>query len=270
MKRQRRRFPLPREHGAWAVVLVPFAVGSFFSTQPTIELFLLFVAVMGFFLAHVPVRIMIRERTGQSRNQTQMREERRWAAITLGIASIAGMVLLNRGFLFLGVIAAAGVLSFFGNLVLMRKNSPSLVADLVAVLGLTLSGPAAYYVGTGSLDERAFVLWFSFTLFFGSGFVYVQMKIRASSLKKSSLTWKERLTLGRSNLLYHLTAIGCMAILARVSGSDILLVAAFAPMTLHAFMGTIRMTPQTRFKRLGFLLVGQSALFGAMLLAIGL
>lgn len=267
MKKRITGFPLPREHGAWAVVLVPFAVGSFFSPQPTIELFLLFAAVMGFFLAHVPVRTIIRERSGRTRKQA-LPDERRWAAIALGIACIAGVILMNRGFSLLGVIAAAGVVSFLGNLVLMRKNRPSLVADLVAVLGLTLSGPAAYYVATGLLDERAFVLWFSLALFFGSGFVYVQMKIRASSVKKSSLTWKERLILGKGNILYHLTAIGCIALLAWMTGSDLLLIATFAPMTLHALIGTIRMKPQTRFKRLGFLLVGQSVLFGAMLVGI--
>ncbi len=55
-----------------------------------------------------------------------------------------------------------------------------MAAQLVGTVGLTCTAPAAYYIGTGRLDERAFVLWAANWIFAGNQIHFVQLRIRSA------------------------------------------------------------------------------------------
>jgi len=52
-----------------------------------------------------------------------------------------------------------------------------MAAQLAGAIGLTCTAPAAYYVGTGRLSERAFVLWAAHWIFAGNRIHFVQLRI---------------------------------------------------------------------------------------------
>jgi len=70
-------------------------------------------------------------------------------------------------------------------------------------------------------------------------------------------------------LLYHLLALSFVIFLVAVHYTPRIAIIAFAPMTMHAIYGTVSLSGQVRFKRLGFILVGQSVLFAVLLIHAG-
>ena len=55
-----------------------------------------------------------------------------------------------------------------------------MAAQLVGAIGLTCTAPAAYYIGTGRLSERAFILWAANWIFAGNQIHFVQLRIHSA------------------------------------------------------------------------------------------
>ncbi|MGA7766885.1 MAG: hypothetical protein WCA27_11755 [Candidatus Sulfotelmatobacter sp.] len=75
-----------------------------------------------------------------------------------------------------------------------------MAAQLVGAIGLTCTAPAAYYIGTGRLSERAFILWAANWIFVGTRFISFNcgsilperlLSLR-NLLKGSSSYWRSR------------------------------------------------------------------------------
>lgn len=260
---------LPREHGAWAILCVPLLVGSAFARAWTWEYTLLWTCALAFFLASNAAGTMIRGERQRGRPGATTPRSGLWTAIYGSVGTALSVPLLARGYSLLLPIGATGVLAFIGAFLVRTRFPGSIGNSLLGVAGLTLGAPAAYYVGTGRLDVTAGMLWLLNALFFGSGVLYVHMKIGAAALKKQTLTIGEKFSLGACTLSYYagmLTLIGGLAALGWISLRAIV---AFLPVTLHVCIGTITLSGQVRFKRLGFLLLGQSVLFAVLIVIFG-
>ena len=166
--------------------------------------------------------------------------------------------LLLKGYIFLLVIGVVGAVFFFCNFFLVKHYSKMIATDLIAVAGLALSGPSVYYVLTGTLDRTALSLYVLNFLFFGCSVFYVHMKIHASASKKPEIAWREKLSLGKVNLLYYAAVVTVVAILAVAHFTHVLVLVAFVPMVVHGVYGTVKLSTKVHFKKLGFLLLGQS------------
>ena len=91
------------------------------------------------------------------------------------------------------------------------------------------------------------------------------MKMHATATKKAELDLKEKLTLGRLNLLYHVAVMTIVAILSATHFTTQFAVLAFVPMAVHAVYGTYKLSGKVRFKTLGLVLLGQSLVFAVLL-----
>lgn len=264
---------ITKEHGSWAVLLVPMLVSASVVGKWTIDFVLLTLSAFGFFMSYVPVHILLRNLLGVPHQDEKLTQAKFWAAMYLFIGAAFILPLLMKGYIFLLPIGALGAIAFFGNFILTRRYFKTIASDLLAVAGLTLSAPSAYYVLTGLLDTTALLLFILNFLFFGCSVFYVHMKIRASATKKTKLTWTDKLSLGKLNLLYHAAVILIVGILAATSASGrrldslsgLVALIAFTPMFIHGVYGTVKLSGRIRFKNLGFLLLAQSILFGILL-----
>ncbi|MGA3089264.1 MAG: hypothetical protein ABSD75_11675 [Terriglobales bacterium] len=72
-----------------------------------------------------------------------------------------------------------------------------MIAQLAGAIGLTCTAPAAYYIGTGRLSERALILWAANWIFAGNQIHFVQLRIH--SARDSSFS--QKYALGRIFLL---------------------------------------------------------------------
>lgn len=127
-----------------------------------------------------------------------------------------------------------------------RKTERSITMQLLAVAGLALTAPAAWYVATGQLDYR---LWLLNVLYFAGGIFYVKMHVA---------TAMERKPAGRGPVvIYHAALAGILA------WWPVGLV--FVPVIVRAFVGAARVSPVLRIKRLGWTEVAYSVVFAVSL-----
>src|SRR5271166_2318475 len=155
---------IPREHGAWGMMLVPLATGAVVALRAGINggaLTLFILAAMSLFWLRTPVEAWL----GTSAIKAQTEQERAFvlrmiAGIALlAAASIASLLWngCNRGLLPIGAVAALAfamqaVVKKFG-----RKGR--MPAQVIGAVGLTATAAGAYYVATGKLDHVALALW---------------------------------------------------------------------------------------------------------------
>ena len=133
---------IPREHGAWAVLAVPMAIAAATEERVSGDFIVLAMASLAFFLAYLPVQLMLRDALGTRQPEDRMQNARSWGVGYLLTAGVLGVILLLRGFWLLAPIGVLGVAIFLLNFFLTRRRPKSIAGDLTAVTGLTLTGPA--------------------------------------------------------------------------------------------------------------------------------
>src|ERR1035437_5932761 len=177
---------IPREHGAWGMLLVPLATGAVASLRSNANgggaLALFIVAAMSLFWLRTPVESWL----GTSPIKAQTKDERAFvlkmiAAIgLLAVGSIAALLWdgLSRGLLTIGAVAGLAFAIQVGVKRLGRKAR--MPAQIIGAVGLTSTAAGAYYVATGKLDRIAVALWLANWLFAGDQIHFVQVRIRSS------------------------------------------------------------------------------------------
>ena len=91
-----------------------------------------------------------------------------------------------------------------------------MMAQLVGAIGLTCTAPAAYYIGTGRLSERAFVLWAANWIFAGNQIHFVQLRIQSARAS----TFSQKFARGKIFFLAQLAFFASLVVrivLARTS-----------------------------------------------------
>jgi hypothetical protein len=186
---RRRALIIPREHGAWGLLLVPLFTGvvaGFASGHRFWPLLQFTLAALSLFWLRTPVESLI----GVGPLTANTKDERRTALVaSLLLATVATACLTDliwKGqdsrLLLLGEATAFALL--VQSVLRSRGRSWRMAAQLVGAIGLTCTAPAAYYIGTGRLGERAFILWAANWAFAGNQIHFVQLRIhsaRASS-----------------------------------------------------------------------------------------
>ena len=260
IKAMKVRVPLPREHGAWAVLLIPLFVAMGVAGQWGVRSSLLLGAVLSLYLARYPLVLWARSRF-------EMFPEKGlsilsvWLAIGLGLGAV---LTFNYRLYLLVPFAVVGALFLLVHLMLVRyRNERTIVGEFLGIGALTLTAPAAFYAVTGSVAARAFLLWFVNVAYFGASVFYVKMRVADRSRTEKP---EGRLFAG-SLLLYQAVVLICIGLLSYFDLLPPLIFVAFLPMALHTVVDAARREKQLDIKRLGFTLVAHSVVFA--LLAVG-
>jgi hypothetical protein len=255
---------LPKEHGAWAVLLVPpLVVGALRGFTP--DLALVIAVSLAFFTGHPAAQVLFRHARGSRQPAPLVDAARRRCAVCAAAATAAGLPLLAAGHWHLLAFLPPAAAAFIGSHALSRARGKTPLSDFVAMAGLTLTGPAALAVADGGCGPDCILFYLYNLLFFGGSVFYVHMKMRRPGGRENFSGAAARLTAGRANLLYQagtLTGLGGLAVADAAPPAAFL---AFVPMALQAVCGTCTLGAPVRFKRLGFLLLGHSILFGVLL-----
>ena len=209
-RRERRHaLVLPREHGAWGLLLVPMVTGAgvaFRESANILPALLLLITALALFWLRTPVESLL----GTSAMRAQTEDERRTVSFVIAVlgavaASALGALLWagqNPGLWLIG--AAAGA-AFVGQALLKlmwrrpprpsregeaerprSKNSTQnlrMLSEIVGTIGLTASAPAAYYVITGKFGLTAGMLWLANLIFAGDQIHFVQFRLHTSKIE---------------------------------------------------------------------------------------
>jgi len=265
---RRRALVVPREHGAWGMLLVPLASGAavgLLAGGRVVPVLLLTTAVLALFWLRTPLESWLG--TGAVRAQT-LEERQLVRNFTLPLATIAAVNLSalfwqgkNRGLMWLGLIAGA---AFVAQLLLKKMGRATRVAaEMVGALTLTSTAPAAYYVATGRLDARAWVLWMVNGLFAANQIHFVWLRIRGAR----AAGWSEKLTVGWSFLAGQILLGGILALAYHFRWLPELTLMAFAPVLFRGLIWFAKRPQPIVVRRLGWTELAHAVVFGVLLTA---
>lgn len=169
---------LPKQHGAWAMLLLPFLLGVILGT-PTWWHMPLFIGWLFIYLATYPLLKCIKNQKNRNLYAKWI-----WIYALPSVISLLLVLFYNQSMFYFGV----SMLPFFliNIYFAKKKNERALLNDISAIVVFGIGGVASYYVGVGNLDLTASLLFvFCIAFFIGSTF-YVKTMIR----EKSNNTYK--------------------------------------------------------------------------------
>jgi hypothetical protein len=208
-----RALVVPREHGAWGLLLVPLLTGAITGLFPGGRLWptsLLGLAAVLLFWSRTPAESLI----GSGAMVAHTREERRLAFLVVAplilISVVCLMALLWGGRnLKLVPIGGFSALAFLAQTFLRRLHrSLRMASQMIGVFGLTAAAPAAYYVASGRLGLPALVLWAANSFFAADQIHFVQLRIHAcrAGTRKEKIFEGRYFLAGQASLLLLLAA----------------------------------------------------------------
>lgn len=263
---RKRTMLIPREHGAWGMLLVPLATGAIVASRLGVHagpLVLFIVATLALFWLRTPVEAWL----GLSPIKAQTREER--ATVLRLIVLLCVIVLASLGILFatgyahglvvIGVVAAVA----FGVQEIVKKmgRSGRMPAQVIGAIGLTSTAAGAYYVASGVLGGTAVSLWIANWLFAADQIHFVQTRIRGSRLN----TPGEKFERGKWFIYAQIVLIVALVTAGAYRLLPLWTLIAFVPALLRGVAWFVRPTQPLDVHKLGFSELRQALMFGALL-----
>jgi len=250
---RRRALILPREHGAWGLLLVPMITGAGVAFRASVHVtpfLLLLTAALALFWLRTPVESLL----GTSVMRAQTREERRDVAIVIAALSVVAAVALgillwagrNRD---LWLIGAAAVVAFVGQAFLKKLGRQTrMLSEIVGTIGLTSAAPAAYYVMTGRFGATAWMLWLANLIFAGNQIHYVQLRIHTAKIEglRAKLAHGWAFAAGQAIMTVVLTLAGVGGLIPPFASL------AFAPLLFRGWFYFIQKPGPLLVRRLGW------------------
>ncbi|HKX33008.1 MAG TPA: YwiC-like family protein [Blastocatellia bacterium] len=249
------KLKLPREHGAWAMLYVPFALGVAVAGQLDWAALSLLLSASFLFISRESLLVWWRARTrGRDAGGAG-----RLLVVYLALSLAAGLPLILVWHLFrlIPIGLAGGALLLINGRQATRLEERSIGGELLAIAGLTLTAPAGYYAARGVWDATALWLWLLSAFYFASSVFYIKLRIYGLNPRKQE-DWQR---LRWSCAGYHLFL--CAALLALIVFGDLSLLAlmAFGPVLARTFRQLLKPVNTISLTRAGLLEIAYSLTF---------
>jgi len=268
--RRERRYALilPREHGAWGLLLVPLVTGAgvaFRESSHVAPVLLLLAAALALFWLRTPVESLL----GTSAMRAQTKEERR--AVAIVIAGLAAVAAVSLGILLwagrhpdLWLIGAAAAAAFIAQALLKRLGRRTrMLSEIVGTIGLTASAPAAYYVVTGRFGANGWMLWLANLIFAGNQIHYVQVRIHTARAEGVRAKFaRGSAFVGGQVVMALVLALACLCKLM-----PWLALVAFVPILFRGWFYFFRKPAPLVVRRLGWSELSHAVVFCALFVA---
>src|SRR5215216_789588 len=246
---------LPKEHGAWAMLYVPLVVGVLVAGAFSLRVLALTLSASFLFIARESYLAWWRAR---SRGQAQP-EARRRMLIYLGLAALFGapLVLISKLFLLAPFGLATLGLLIFNARQAVRREDRTIGGEIMAIAGLTLAAPAAYYTARGRFDSTALWLWALCALYFASSVFYVKLRVYSVARRREL----ERRVSWRSCALYHAFLLAGLVALFFQGSFNLSILIAFFPVLARSFWQMANPAEKLNLRRVGVLELVYSLVF---------
>ena len=228
------RPPVPREHGAWAMLYAPSLACVVGIGVPPMAFAVFLVCLTAVFFGQNAAGPVLRGRGGLV-----------WF-VAYAAAAIAAGALLVFGYGYTDLVWTGGL----GTLLIGRQLATglasgkrvdrSVLGEVLSVGGLALTGSAACVVATGRLDLLAACVWIAFWTKYVSGIYNVKMLVGATKARAAAGRWQ----VGRGLLIYHAVLLTAVVAASVALGWPVggLVAMAYLPLFLRAFYGWWRLS----------------------------
>ncbi len=257
---------LPREHGTWAMLLVPWVVGCGVAGRVTVEALLLLVAAVSLYLGHGQLLSWYRQHLMARPDPRALAGARRALIGFTVMGLVAAAPLAARaGFARLSLLAAlAAVLTAVSLRLVARRVAHALPGQLLAALGLSLAAPAAYEVVAHGPARTALALWLLDAAFFVWAVFYVRLQIEARARRAPLASFDAKLSFARAALGLDVVVLLAAFAAVRLGPFSTLTLGAFLPAAIQAIAGVARLDRPAALKTVGLLLTAHSILFALL------
>ncbi len=246
---------IPREHGAWGILVFSIALGAGAAGRIDLPLFLFVIAALALFFARYPLTMLVK---GDSKGRILI-----WEALYLGVALLAFLPLVLVYHLWwlaaFGVVFLLYLTSYL--YVSAKRKQRTEWGEAVGISGLAMAAPAAFYVSAGTWQMGALYLWLLGFLYHASSVFYVPMKVRQRMLPQLDLPLARKWRLGRNLMLYLTLLVAVLLALSLTKQVPRLTPIAYLPLVVKSLWSTFRPSKVKSIRVLGWSEVAQGLLF---------
>jgi len=249
------KLKLPREHGAWAMLYVPLLAGILVAGAFPLPALMLVLSATALFIGREPLLGWLRAR----RRQKESGGLRDLALGYIACAFVFGapQILVYRLFWLLPLGLLTILLLWITSAMAARGRDRGVAGEILAISGLALGAPAAYYAASGRLGTGALWLWVLSVLYFTSSVFYVKMRVLSSNRRRVEAYRCAR----RNCASYHAFLFLGLIALAGLGNLNLLILMAFAPALARALFYFVRPMGPLSLKRIGVQEIVYSAIF---------
>ncbi len=218
---------------------------------------LLLVSITAFFFAHSPLFTLVRLNPAQPGSTEKFKEARIWTILYSLIAVAAGLPLLLRYRLWLLVPLGCvfAVVLAYQTYLTSKRSEKSMVGEFLAVISLTASAPATYYVTTKEWKRETTELWIFSILYFVSSIFFVKMLVSRAARREdqNSAAWQ--------CALYHLLLALFLSAVIWWKELSFLVALGYVPIVLRSFWHMARPQKRLSLFRVGVMEIAYTILF---------
>jgi len=263
-----RSFFLPREHGAWGMLLVPLAAGAAAGSPhgDRIIWVLLFAAVaLGLFCLRTPVEAALELSPLRPQNDGEWRLVHSFILIYVSVVLVALTVLILSahayGLLLLG--AAAAIAFLLQAILKQLGRATRMSAQLTGAIALSSTAAGAYYMATGHFGRVAIIIWLANWIFAANQIHFVQLRIHTV---RAATRW-EKLRLGKGFLIHQALSLLFLGLIWRAGWLPGFLLIAFGPLFARGIAWFFESPRPLQVRRLGISELLYAVVFGLFFIA---
>ncbi|MBI2386944.1 MAG: YwiC-like family protein [Elusimicrobia bacterium] len=247
---------MPKEHGAWAILIAPIAVGLIGAPSVSPAAAALFVlGSLAVFLSRTPLQALL----------AKPGDRRAWGWLAFYAALAAGAfvpLIVVLGCWKLLYFAVPSGLLLAENLLANRSGQRfSAFNEAAGVFGLCLGAPAAYYATSFTLDARAWALWLLCSAYYLGPIFYVKMAALQHRAAGDPAAAPAIAAMRRRSTIYHGLTLAGVAAWAASGGVPAVAAVPFAAALAKTVLRGRRPPARVDFKALGYSEVGYSVVF---------
>lgn len=209
----------PKEHGVWVTLIVPLVTGAF-AVPPDDGLKLVSAVIFGLGLvagvmAIEPLKLIIKPTASTNKTRVYV-----WAAIYFFAASVCilPVIALNGRWGLVLFLAGAGGLSALKMWAGLARFLRTIGMELVGIVGLCLTAPAASYLQTGRITPESLIMYPLLIVWFVDRLFTVR---RLLEILRGGVTFgsdKERYDWSKGELFIHAASLLAVALIVVLSG----------------------------------------------------
>jgi hypothetical protein len=248
--------PLPREHGAWAWLLLPLVAGGAAAGGANAPFILLAAGSLAAFVVRASLELA-------SRRLAHRRVYLVWAGLYTAVAllALAPLLAYYHRWALLPIGATGSAITLPVLLFRELRYRWRAQGELLVVASLALLAPAAYHAATGDFDGRAAALWIPPALYGAGSVFYIRMLFEQRRPTTSAANGG-----ARSSAALYLAVLWSVIVPAALLGAlPTLVLVAFLPFTVKAALALARRTAVDDVRRTGIGEVLHATLFAALL-----
>jgi membrane protein implicated in regulation of membrane protease activity len=266
-------FLVPREHGAWSMLIEPLLAAVIVAREITWPLLPAAGAALGAFLIREPLVVLARQAWVWKQPHPETASARRWFLAEAALLAACGlwlaMILPWR--LLTSLAAAAVLLTIVAVWMIVRNRRRSMILQMASAAGLSASALLAALAIEGRIAAWAWWLWALCSAHSIAAVVVVHARLEARVADRTRRPELERAAARlRRRVFLVPAALFAAAILVAVSGRYWLAAALAFSSVVHAVELRLLGDPanlQTPLRTIGFRTLAVSLLFTALVIA---